>query len=48
MDASGFQIGAVISQPGEPIAFYIHKLKKPQQRYIVTENELLSKVENLK
>ena len=38
----------MISQNIKPIASYIHKLTQPQQRYTVTENELLSIVEILK
>ena len=36
MDASAFQLGAVISQKGKPIAFYSTKLTDAQQRYTVT------------
>ena len=36
-DASDFQLGAVISQDGKPISFYIRKLTGEQSRYIVTE-----------
>ena len=44
-DASSFQLGAVISQKGKPIAFYSRKLTDNQQRYTETERELLSIVE---
>ena len=47
-DDSEFQMVAVISQTGKPIAFYIHKLTKSQQGYKVTEKGLLSIVETLK
>ena len=47
-NASAFQLGAVISQKGRPIAFYSIKITGAQQRYIVTERELLSIVETLK
>ena len=41
-DASDFKLGAVILQKGKPIAFYIRKRTESQQRYTVTERELLS------
>jgi hypothetical protein len=47
-DASKFQLGAVISQNGKPIAFYSRKLNPAQTRYTTTERELLSIVETLK
>ena len=47
-DASHFQLGAVISQEGKPIAFYSRKLNPAQTRYTTTERELLSIVETLK
>ena len=47
-DASHYQLGAVISQKGKPIAFYSRKLKPEQTRYTTTERELLSIVETLK
>ena len=40
--ASTFQLGAVISQEGKPIAFYSRKLTDIKQRYTVTEKELIS------
>ena len=47
-DASHYQLGAVISQKGIPIAFYSRKLNPAQTRYTTTERELLSIVETLK
>ncbi len=47
-DASHFQLGAVISQNGKPIAFYSRKLNDAQTRYTTAERELLSIVETLK
>jgi hypothetical protein len=41
-DASDSQLGAVISQKGNPIAFYSRKLTPTQQRYTVGERESLS------
>ena len=47
-DTSHYQLGAVISQNGKPIAFYSCKLNDAQTRYTTTECELLSIVETLK
>ena len=47
-NASAFQLGAVISQKGKTIAFYSIKITDSQQRYTVTERELLSIAEILK
>ena len=47
-DASTRQLGAVIMQKGRPLAFFSRKLNEAQQKYSVTELELLSIVECLK
>ena len=47
-DSSAFQLGAVIIQKGKPITFYSIKITGSQQRYTVTDRELLSVVETLK
>jgi RNase H-like domain found in reverse transcriptase len=47
-DASHYQLGAVISQKGRPIAFYSSKLNPAQTRYRTTERELLSIIKTLK
>ena len=47
-DASSRQLGAVISQENRPIAFFSRKLTKAQEKYSITELELLSIVETLK
>jgi hypothetical protein len=48
MDASSMQLGAVITQDNRLIAFFSRKLSKTQQKYSVTEIELLAIVETLK
>jgi hypothetical protein len=47
-DASSMQLGAMITQEIRPIAFFSRKLSKTQQKYSVTEIELLAIVETLK
>jgi hypothetical protein len=47
-NASATQLGAVIAQDNRPIAFFSRKLSKTQQKYSVTEIELLAIVETLK
>jgi hypothetical protein len=46
-DASSMQLGAVITQDNRPIAFFSRKLSDMQQKYSVTEIELLALVETL-
>ena len=47
-DASSTQLGAVTNQDNRPIAFFSRKLSETQQKYSVTEIELLAIVETLK
>jgi hypothetical protein len=47
-DASAMQLQAVIAQDNMPIAFFSRKLSKTQQKYSVTEIDLLAIVETLK
>ncbi len=42
------QLGAVITQDNRPIAFFSRKLSEMQQKYSVTEIELLAIVETAK
>jgi hypothetical protein len=48
MEASSMQLRAVITQDNRPIAFFSRKLSKTQQKYSVTEIELLAIVDTLK
>eukprot|EP00804_Cyclotella_cryptica_P026090 CCRYP_013954-RA/>CCRYP_013954-RA protein AED:0.28 eAED:0.28 QI:0/0/0/1/1/1/2/0/538 len=47
-DSSKFQLGAAITQNNRPLAFFSRKLSQAQQKYSVTEQELLAIVETLK
>ncbi len=47
-DASSTELGAVMTQDNRPIAFFSRKLSARQQKYSVTEIELLAIVETLK
>jgi hypothetical protein len=47
-DDSSTQLGAMITQDNRPIAFFSRKHSKMQQKYSVTEIELLAIVETLK
>ena len=47
-DASKFQLGGVISQDNQPLAFYSRKLNQAQLNYSTIEQELLSIVEILR
>ena len=47
-NASAFQLGAIIIQKGKTIAFYRRKLTWTQQRYTLTNRELVIIVETLK
>jgi len=48
LDASEKQIGGVVSQQDKPLGFFSKKLTETQQRYPVTEQELLAIAETLK
>ncbi len=47
-DTPSMQLGAMITQDNRPIALFSRKLSKTQQKYSVTEIELLAIVETLK
>ena len=47
-DSSSRQLGAVIVQKNRPIAFFSRKLTETQEKYSVTEQELLAIVGCLK
>jgi hypothetical protein len=47
-DTSAMQLGAVIAPDNRPIAFFGRKLSEMQQKYNVTEIELLAIVDTLK
>ena len=47
-DDSDLQLGAVIIRKGKPIAYYSRKRTESQQRYAVTEQELLIIIETMK
>ena len=46
--SSKFQLGTVIAQNNRPLAFFSRKLNTAQQKYGMTELELLAIVETLK
>ena len=41
-DSSNYQMGAIISQKGRPIAYWSKKLSETQQNYPTTDQELLA------
>jgi len=47
-DSSKFQLGAAITQNNRSLAFFGRKLSRMQQKYSVTEQELLAIGETLK
>ncbi len=48
MGTSATQLGAVITQDNKPVAFFSRKLSEMQQKYSVTEIELLAIGKTLK
>jgi hypothetical protein len=46
--SSKFQLGAKITQNNRPLAFFGRKLSQMQQKYSLTNQELLAIVETLK
>ena len=47
-DSLSLQVGAVITQANRPLAFFSRKLFPAQQKYSMTEQELLAIVETLR
>ncbi len=47
-DSSKFQLGAVITQNNSPLVFFNCKVNTAQQKYSMTEQELMIIVETLK
>ena len=47
-DECNYQIGAVISQNGKPVAYFSRKFNQAQYQYTTTEKEVLAIVETLK
>ena len=47
-NVSDFQLGTVMRQNNNPVAFYTHKLNPAQKIYITIKKELFSIVETLK
>ena len=48
MDASDYQLGAIIMQNNKLLVFYIREMNQAQQKYATREQELLSIVKTLK
>ena len=47
-DASGMEIGAVLSQEGKPIVFFNENMNEAKKKYLVYEKELYAIIEKLK